>query len=149
MTEEEYKELINDPDCIEGILYKINTGIEIPYPHNLYSYFKTGHCNIYGLILTELFGVYAVPYVNHDHVITKIGDNFYDVEGMMPKRLVESLGFEEITADELYDLPLFRGLGDYTKGIDDKLIETAVKIGRDFIQEIIEKRKKTKGGHSL
>ncbi len=147
MTQEELNKFMTNPDLVGAVIYMINTHIKLPYPHNLRSYFTTGHCNIYAEILTKIFEGYAIPYTNNEHVIVKIGEFFYDVEGPIPNRMVGP-DYVEITIDQLYDLPTF-GVGNYDKNIDEEIIKTGVQIGKDHIKGLIDAKIEEKKGHSL
>ena len=61
---------------IENINYELITRDAI-------SYYKTGECDVYATILCEIFGEYATKYDSDSHVVTKIGDHFYDVRGLV------------------------------------------------------------------
>jgi hypothetical protein len=141
------EEIINDPNQVERVIYAINLGVEIPYPHNPNSYFLTGHCNIYSLILLEVFNGYAIPYDSKDHVVTKIGDNYYDVEGLANWK-VEDSNFRETYKEFLLE-PMMSGVGNYTNGTDDKIIEDGAKAGKSCIRRMIEKKIATKGQSSV
>lgn len=45
------------------------------------SFYLTGHCASFARALTEIFGESAMVYDTHAYVITKIGNNYYDVLG--------------------------------------------------------------------
>ena len=141
------EEIIQNPVDVEAVLIAINDKLKIPYPHNKYSYFLTGHCNIYSLILLGIFKNYAIPYDNDEHIVTKIGDNYYDVEGLANWK-VEDSNYRE--SSEVYLLePIFTGLGEYKEGIDDKVVEEGVRIGREYIEELAKNNPEKKEGLSI
>ena len=61
MTNDNIENILNNPDLIGAIIYKINEYLKVPSPHNVYSYFTTGHCTIYGEILVNVFDGFAKP----------------------------------------------------------------------------------------
>ena len=142
MEEENKKileEIINDPIQVETVLMAIDLRVKTPYPHNIYSYFLTGQCNVYSLILLEVFDGYAIPYDNNKHVVTKIGDNYYDVEGLANRKVEES-DFKPTNKVFLLE-PIMTGVGNYTEGVDDKLVEEGVEAGKECLKRIIENTK--------
>ena len=48
---------------------------------NPYAFFTNGNCAIYAEILHAVFGNFASYYIGTYHVVTKIGDYFYDAKG--------------------------------------------------------------------
>ena len=141
------EEIINNIDAVENIVLEINQNVTIPNPHNIYSYFLTGHCNIYSLILLGVFEGYATPYDNNEHIVTKIGDNYYDVEGLANWK-VEDSNYRETYKDYLLD-PVFTGLGEYKEGVDDKVILEGIKVGRTLLEKKIKERLEKRGEISI
>lgn len=135
-------EIINNSSLMVGLINRINDALinecVIPEPHNLESYFLTGHCNVYAIILSKLFGDDATVYDNQKHIITKIGDAYYDVMGEYAKVLVGN-EFYETEPAFLYE-SLF-GLGSYDKNIDGRIVEVGVEAGKQFISEVMEKER--------
>jgi len=132
------EDIIADPTKVEKLINYINgciykAGIEnmtVFYPE---SYFTTGQCNIYAKILTDIFGKYATAYDNTRHVITKIGDNCYDFNGLY--KVLDSDGKFIKLPNELILESEVTGLGAYHKLDDDPLIEAGVNAGRRYIYE--------------
>lgn len=141
---EEKKNIINNLDAINVMIEYINKALVneqvIPEPHGLESYFLTGHCNIYAKILVDIFGDDAMPYDNNDHIITKIGEEYYDVNGFYPRFLVDET-FRESPKEYLCE-KMF-GLGNYDSRIDDRIIEVGVAAGNQYIESRVLEREKS------
>jgi len=132
------EDMILDPAKVENLIKYIyddiyKAGVKemtVFYPE---SYFIMGQCNIYAKILSDIFGKYATTYDNTKHVITKIGDNFYDFNGLY-KISEEDGKFIELPKDWLLASEV-TGLGAYHQMDDDPLIEAGVNAGRRYIYE--------------
>jgi hypothetical protein len=136
MSEEELKEYIENPDVVNSVIYAINLSLKVPEPQNIYTYFLTGHCNVYAEILVKVFEGHAIPCSNVGHIVVKIGEYYYDVEGIIPSSTIEPTEFQEMSNDELYDISN-TGLGAFRNEIDDELIELGAAIGKEHLEELI------------
>ena len=134
------EEITNNVDTIEAIIYLVNEELNVPSYHNVYSYFLTGHCNVYSLILMGIFEGYATPYdcSKEAHIVTKIGDNYYDVEGLANWK-VEDSKYTETYKDYLLE-PDIVGLGNYETGIDDRIVEQGIRLGKAILEDKIKYR---------
>lgn len=148
---ENIKDLAHNPFIVREVINTINSQypqiIELYNPSNPhkqpYSYFMTGGCSNYAEILTNIFqeqvdGYYLVSTDGShtlDHVITKIGDYYYDVNGM--KILSDYLLFEAYPPglDSLEQATL--AFGRHTDA-DNIIIEKLSEIGIAKFREIIE-----------
>ena len=142
--EEEIKNIIDNIDAMDILIYYINLALEpvIPQYHNVNSFFLTGRCNIYAQILADIFGKYATVYDNHDHVITKIGNHYYDVRGLIDQ--YENLNEYKETPLEYLKEPLIFGIGNYKEDFDEEIIKIGVNAGNKYIKSrTINKTSKT------
>lgn len=132
------EDMISDPAKVEKLIFNIyndiyTAGVEKMTTFYPESYFAYGQCNIYAKILTDIFGKYATAYDNTSHVITKIGDYYYDINGLY--EIKESDGnFIELPNDWLLASEM-TGLGAYHPLDDDALIEAGVNAGHKYIYE--------------
>lgn len=150
MTEEDRKrileEIIYNSDAVSIILYYMNEKIDsheikLPGNHNIYSYFMTGHCNLYSLILCKIFGEYATPYANSGHIVTKIGNDYYDATGFVTYEIksnanISEKRYYEYTIDKLTDIKS-AGLGLYDPTEDDEIIKQLVEVGKFLLDSKI------------
>ena len=66
------------------LLKKLNvTEFKINYLESPYDYYLNGHCLSYSKILCNIFKENAIQYYSSDHVVTKIGNCYYDVGGLI------------------------------------------------------------------
>lgn len=121
MGNPEYKEGIRFDDLVEKAFK--------PLRH----YFTCGRCNIYSYILCKIFGDYASVYDNGKHIVTKIGNSFYDFDGI--NYIIESDEHLKLF-DKTYLLePTYSLLGNFDKEIDPIIINVAVNAGIKYIKE--------------
>ena len=156
MTEEDrkriFEEIIKDPVEMYKFIIRLNRNIKFPeyhigdytVSHNIESYFINGHCNIYSAILCGIFGEYATPYANFGHIITKIGDQYYDALGFIDLLEVEGKiqsggKYHERSVDEIMDVKYMQ-LGEYDPNEDDPIMEQSIRYGKELLESIIQKR---------
>ena len=155
MTKEDRKrileEIIEDPVEMYKFIIKLNRSIKFPeyhvadctVSHNIESYFINGHCNIYSAILYGIFGEYATPYANFEHIITKIGDQYYDALGFVSvledDKTKRGEKYYDRTIDEIMDVKYMR-LGQYDPNEDDPIMEQGIRYGKELLESIIQER---------
>lgn len=109
---------------------------------NVYQYYLNGHCASYSEILCNIFGKYATKYNSSNHVIVKIGENFYDVRG-----LINDIVDEEFHITEKLDSFYI----ETSLGIKDELekpIEKAlIDIGKEELHYLLQNAQET--NHSI
>ena len=137
------KEALN-PIVITSFIKKLNKYLDseikkINHYHNSLSYFSTGQCNVYGLILNGIFQniTNVTIYDNSiiEHIITQIGENCYDVYGLVNK----TQDYKECPIDYLYEPTITNGIGNYDPKIHDKMLEDSIKYGKELLVETILK----------
>lgn len=96
-------------------------------------YYTTGECDAYATILCEIFGEYATKYNSSNHVVTKIGNHFYDVRGIVDNYVKKDFHITEI--GDLYYIDVSFGKKDnLSKPIEEQLI----MIGKDVLEKYKE-----------
>ncbi len=110
--------IINNPDIIEDFITTLastfpNFYYKYNYVHrDAISFYYLGHCPSFARILYAIFNGNVSFYVSESHVITKIGDNFYDIRGYVNDRInlsdyqeysLEEFSFAEIALDKFED----------------------------------------------
>lgn len=73
----------NEIELVLLVISKINNYFSKKYKRDPYLYYTSGHCYYYAKILQEFFPN-SKMYYNTKHIIIKIGDFFYDVQGIFP-----------------------------------------------------------------
>lgn len=157
MEEKIMKEIINDTNKITELIQILNNNFTDIY-YELFikkllalkvenikyelinkdaiSYYTTGECDAYATILCEIFGEYATKYNSSNHVVTKIGNHFYDAHGIVDNYVKKDFHVTEI--GDLYYIDLAFGKKDsLSKSIEEKLI----KIGKDVLDKYKEYEK--------
>lgn len=135
-------EQFNNVDKVHAIINEIvnsfSNVIKKYEPHHhgdAYSYFLEGHCTTFIQILYEIFDGNIEVYNNPYHVIAKIGENFYDVTGVLhDSQIVDYKYIEYEYMLYLEDVGL---LGNSDK-IAKKIIPDLVEIGKKKSNEIFE-----------
>ena len=144
---ENLEEFINNPDNIIDIINTINKSFPdimetyVPTsPHrDPIQYFLTGSCTTYATLLHEIFKGYASYYDCDSHVLVKIGDYYYDVNGENIEPKLENSGYR-YCSDKDYGCVLI-SLGR-TDGIDDIIYPELLKIGQNALQDKLTQAKK-------
>lgn len=150
-------EILQNEDVVNGVINAIVYNIELPDGRNGLDYFLNGYCYLLARMLTELFGSYAVAYNSWDrgHVVTKIGENYYDAEGFIGGKKFEDLNidldFLPISNEELYDLPTYGGAlpSKWRQLEENEIVERGVKIGIKQLRESINRNLGRVSRHSL
>lgn len=137
LSAEQLNDLLDNPDIINAVINTINNNLRVPYPHNIYSYFLTGHCNVYAEILDNIFNDNLEFYINdkESHIIVKIKNHFYDVNGFIDYMNLEDYNF--IDKNLFYYLVDIKSFGNYDKNIDKNIVEYATSIGKNELFNII------------
>lgn len=106
---------------------------------NVYEYYLNGHCVSYADILRNIFEQYATQYNSSYHVITKIGEHFYDVRG-----IIDDLVTNEFHITEPQDIAYI----DIHLGIKDEIEMSVEKelinIGINKLNQNITEATKSK-----
>ncbi len=110
--------ILNNPDIIEKFITALTSIFpDFYYKYNhlhrdAISFYYLGHCPSFARILYAIFNGNVSFYVSESHVITKIGDNFFDIRGYVNDRInlsdyqeysLEEFGFAEIKLDKFED----------------------------------------------
>lgn len=148
LTKNELNATMTNVSLILEVIEEINKNVKLPDGHTSYSYFMTGHCNVFAIILTMIFDGYATPYSSDDHVITKIGNYYYDTLGVITDLSVLSK-YKKDNIEWLRDMCDITGLGSFEIGVDDVIVKEGVNLGKTIIQDAIEKEQKIRYGESL
>lgn len=107
----------------KNILNINNTYVEDPY-----DYYLNGHCASYSKILCNIFKEYSIKYYSSNHIITKIGDCFYDVAGLIePTQLKYYHKINDNYDEEYYINTLFNNSDELEKYLEKNLIEFGLK----------------------
>lgn len=142
LIKEIIEKTIEDPSEVEKLIFKINDTIinsGIIYRKcatevdDAIRYFTSGHCNIYAEILYRVLGDYMQAYDNNDHIVSKIGDVYYDFNGLYDITKSE-------TKFRLYDNkyllePMYCILGNYDKEEDLPIISVGEAAGKKYIYD--------------
>lgn len=104
------------------LLEKLNIPVsnnDIPY--SPYDYYLNGHCASYSRVLYNIFKEDATQYYSSEHAVTKIGNCYYDVAGLINPQdiknyhIVDEIGYEYINTH-------FNNSDDIEKQIEQELI---------------------------
>ena len=138
----ERNSIVNNVDAVLAMIDKINSALStnLPKPHNPYSYYYTGHCNLYAKILSDIFGEYSTVYDKSSHVITKIGSHYYDVRGLVDGMYDMNEFYE--TPKEWLTEPMAISVGNYNSLDDDPLIQIGIDAGLEYLKERCEYKSK-------
>ncbi len=110
--------------------------------HNVFNYYLHGHCPSYSRILCSIFKDKATVYCSDSHVITKIGEHFYDVRGIIDD-LVTSEFTDANCAQGLLYIEMMFGVKDSVEApIENELINIGIKKLEEL--EELEELKNTK-----
>lgn len=133
-------EQFNNVDKIHAIINEIVNSfgevIEKHEPHHHkdpYSYFLDGHCTTFVKILDDIFDGNLEIYSNQYHVIVKIGDNFYDVRGMIPRETISD--YQYIDHEYFIYIEEIGSLGNNDKTAIN-IIPDLVEIGKNKYNEV-------------
>jgi len=99
--------------------------------HNPYQYYLNGHCPSYSRILCEIFKGDAIVYCSSGHVITKIGEHFYDVRGEIDDLVTKEF---TIANDDLglHYIELMFGIKD---SVETPIEKELINIGKKVLME--------------
>lgn len=137
MNEKIMLEITSDPIIVAEIIEALATAFPAIYqkyngfPRDPYSFYMTGHCPSFARILHEIFGDKATIMDSTGHVITKIGNHYFDIRGLID-------GFEDI---ERYRecpidyLPMVEMVLGSSADHDAELIAELVAIGKNKVLE--------------
>lgn len=85
------------------LLKKLNISVSNDnIPYSPYDYYLNGHCASYSRILCNIFKEDSIKYYSEAHVITKIGNCYYDVAGLIYPQdiknyhIVDEMGYHYI-----------------------------------------------------
>lgn len=122
------------------LLKKLNISVSNDnIPYRPYDYYLNGHCASYSRILCNIFKEDSIKYYSEDHVITKIGNCYYDVAGLINPQdiknyhIVDEMGYHYINTH-------FNNSDDIEEQIEQELIN----IGLNHINEQKDKKILTK-----
>lgn len=122
------------------LLKKLNISVSNDnIPYSPYEYYLNEHCASYSRILCNIFKEDSIKYYSEDHVITKIGNYYYDVAGLINPQdiknyhIVDEMGYHYINT-------MFNNSDYIEKQIEQELIN----IGLNHINEQKDKKILTK-----
>ena len=126
---------LNNVDKIHAVINEIVDNIILPQEQDVYSYFLHGHCNIFINILDNIFQDDISFYYNEstNHIIGKIGNNFYDVRGYLNTSELD--GYTYIEKDYFYYLVDIHLIGNYDKTYDESIINIGTNFGKNKWQD--------------
>lgn len=108
-------------------------------PYSPYNYYLNGHCASYSRILCNIFKEDSIKYYSEDHVITKIGNYYYDVAGLINPQdiknyhIVDEIGYHYINT--------WFNNSDY---IEKQIEQELINIGLNHINKQKDKKILTK-----
>lgn len=122
------------------LLKKLNISVSNDnIPYSPYDYYLNGHCASYSRILCNIFKEDSIKYYSEAHVITKIGNCYYDVAGLINPQdiknyhIVDEMGYHYINT-------CFNN-SDY---IEEQIEQELINIGLNHINEQKDKKILTK-----
>lgn len=122
------------------LLKKLNISVSNDnIPYSPYDYYLNGHCASYSRILCNIFKEDATQYYSSKHAVTKIGNCYYDVAGLINPQdiknyhIVDEIGYDYINTQ-------FNNSDDIEKQIEQELIN----IGLNHINKQKDKKILTK-----
>lgn len=122
------------------LLKKLNISVSNDnIPYSPYEYYLNEHCASYSRILCNIFKEDSIKYYSEDHVITKIGNYYYDVAGLIYPQdiknyhIVDEMGYHYINT-------CFNN-SDY---IEEQIEQELINIGLNHINEQKDKKIFTK-----
>lgn len=122
------------------LLKKLNISVSNDnIPYSPYNYYLNGHCASYSRILCNIFKEDSIKYYSEDHVITKIGNYYYDVAGLINPQdiknyhIVDEIGYHYINT--------WFNNSDY---IEKQIEQELINIGLNHINEQKDKKILTK-----
>ncbi len=155
MDEKVIEEIINNPNKVVELINILNDSFENIYfgltmknllelgidninyeliTRDAISYYKTGECDTYATILCEIFGPYATKYSSEDHVVTKIGNHFYDVRGLR-----DNYVGNDFQKESPYYIDVHFGKRD---NLSKPIAEQLIMIGKNVLDRYKEHTKK-------
>lgn len=122
------------------LLKKLNISVSNDnIPYSPYNYYLNGHCASYSRILCNIFKEDSIKYYSEDHVITKIGNYYYDVAGLINPQdiknyhIVDEIGYHYINT--------WFNNSDY---IEKQIEQELINIGLNHINKQKDKKILTK-----
>lgn len=122
------------------LLKKLNISVSNDnIPYRPYDYYLNGHCASYSRILCNIFKEDSIKYYSEDHVITKIGNCYYDVAGLINPQdiknyhIVDEIGYHYINT--------WFNNSDY---IEKQIEQELINIGLNHINKQKDKKILTK-----
>lgn len=122
------------------LLKKLNISVSNDnIPYRPYDYYLNGHCASYSRILCNIFKEDSIKYYSEDHVITKIGNYYYDVAGLINPQdiknyhIVDEIGYHYINT--------WFNNSDY---IEKQIEQELINIGLNHINKQKDKKILTK-----
>lgn len=142
--------LIENPDYVMTVIERIKSQFETEtfQKYNIYnrdaiSFYLKGHCVSFAHILNEIFYNIGTFYddfsykgKNHiGHAITKIGEHYYDVSGILDYYLQNNPGqFQECSKN---DFPYLEDTCCKKDEHNDEIQEELINYGKDVLQSLL------------
>ena len=139
---ETIEKIVSDPNEIEKLIHKINDTVInsgtiyrkcATEEDDAIRYFTSGHCNIYAEILYRILGDYMQAYDNNDHIVSKIGDLYYDFNGIYD--ITKSDAKFRLYENRYLLEPMYCALGNYYKEEDLPVIIAGETAGKKYIYD--------------
>lgn len=142
MKQDIMTEIINDENVVLAIIDTLRNSFKdvlIKYVptsnHNALSFYLTGHCPSFAKILYEIFEGNCTILDDGAHVITKIGDKYYDIRGFA-SNYEDISKYNECPIEYFPMIEMFLGKTD---DCDEKIMQDLISIGKDEINKIKER----------
>lgn len=90
--------------------------------------FTSGYCSIFAMILKRVFEdstYYTYETSDTEHILVKIGDDFYDVRGIVPNYELEGGRLDKL--NDVFEVP-FLIPEDYLNGSHEKFYEEMIEV---------------------
>ena len=108
--------------------------------HDVFNYYLYGHCPSYSRILCEIFKDNATVYCSSSHVITKIGEHFYDVRGIVDDLVTNEFTDADCAQGLLYIEMMFGVKDNVEAPIENELINIGIKKLEELKNEEIKQK---------
>ena len=138
-------ERINNIDLVINLIEALKDRfVEIrlkyePNEHtNVENYYMTGHCSSFAKILYFIFENYTTIYDSkyEGHVISKIGDHYYDIRGLIDN-LVDLKTYQECPIDYLpYIENIYLNTSNYEQNV--KIEQEMINTGKQILQKMLD-----------
>ena len=139
MNNQDIQEIIKDCDYVLQIIQILNNIFpDIYYKYNGYSrdavsFYYYGHCASFAKVLYNIFTNYATMMDNGSHVIVKIGNYFYDINGCI-NNLIDINEFRECPINYF---PIIELMLTKPDNHDEEIKEELTKIGKNELKKIV------------